>query len=87
MKASKNRVISTLAAITLASVIGLAYAETGYNTKSGTSAQGTTGTSNVNATGTTVQGASGTTNLNANDSASQGNSGTMNQNAATSTSQ
>jgi hypothetical protein len=57
MKAS-NIVVSTIAALSMASVLGIAYAQSTYSdTQTGTTNQGTTGTMNQqDATGTTTQG-------------------------------
>lgn len=59
MKAS-NIVVSTVAALSMASVLGIAYAQSTYSdTQSGTTSQGATGTMNQqDATGTTTQGSS-----------------------------
>jgi hypothetical protein len=63
MKAST--VVSTVAALSMASVLGIAYAQSTYSdpqtgtTSQGTTNQGTTGTMNQqDATGTTTQGSS-----------------------------
>jgi len=57
MKAS-NIVVSTVAALSMASVLGIAYAQSTYSdTQTGTTNQGTSGTMNQqDATGTTPQG-------------------------------
>lgn len=61
MKAS-NIVVSTIAALSMASVLGIAYAQSSYSDpQTGTTNQGTSGTMNQqDATGTTTQGSSTT---------------------------
>jgi len=61
MKAS-NIVVSTVAALSMASVLGIAYAQSTYSDpQTGTTNRGTSGTMNEqDATGTTTQGASTT---------------------------
>lgn len=68
MKAS-NIVVSTIAALSMASVLGIAYAQSSYSDpQTGTTSQGTSGTMNQqDATGTTTQGSNtmpqGSTNM------------------------
>ncbi len=59
MKAA-NIVVSTVAALSMASVLGIAYAQSTYSdTQTGTTNQGTSGTMNQqDATGTTTPGSS-----------------------------
>jgi hypothetical protein len=58
MKAS-NIVVSAVAALSMASVLGIAYAQSTYSDpQTGTTNQGTSGTYQQDATGTTPQGSS-----------------------------